>query len=127
APIWSANPPPGVTATRVYAVMAEPNGREWLGTWNHLDYAKQKPAEDYVYRYDLDLSGYVERTQLLRGKDAESMKQRLCRVQDAVAGLSRGQDSALCHPDDKRRPERKPVTTPPANNHGQSFPPGSKR
>ena len=124
-PIWTSNSPPGVTQTRVYAVMADQNGRETLGTWNHLDYGKQKPAEDFVYRYDVDSMSNVERTQLLLGKDAANMKERLCRAQDAVASLTRGQDSPLCQPFQKPRPERKPVTTPPANNQGQSTPPGA--
>jgi hypothetical protein len=55
------------------------------------------------------------------------MKQRLCHAQDAVPGLSRGQDSILCQPILKSRVERKPVTTPPANNHGQSVPPAARK
>ena len=54
------------------------------------------------------------------------MKQRLCSAQDAVPGLARGQDSPLCQQIVKPRYERKPVTTPPANNHGQSEPPGAR-
>jgi hypothetical protein len=63
---------------------------------------------------------------LLSGKDAESMKQRLCSTPGAVPGLSRGQDSPLCQQIVHPRPERKPVTTPPANNHGKSAPPGTR-
>ena len=55
------------------------------------------------------------------------MKQRLCSSQDAVVGLTRGQDSSLCQPFQKPHWERKPVTTPPANNQGQSLPPGARR
>ena len=51
------------------------------------------------------------------------MELRLCRAQDAVPDLQRGQDSQLCHDMVKPIPERRPVTTPPANNHGQSAPP----
>ena len=116
----------GVTHTQVYAVMADENGRETLGTWSHLDYGKTRPAEDAVYRYDLDPQSDMERTQLLSGRDAANMKDRLCRVQDAVPGLSRGQDSSLCQSSEKPHYERKPVTSPPANNQGQSRPPGSK-
>jgi hypothetical protein len=126
APIWSANSPQGVVQTQIYAVMADSNGRETLGTWNHLEYGKQKPAEDFLYRYDTDPLSGVERTQLLFGRDAASMKERICRGEDAVSGLSRGQDSALCQPYEKPRPERRPVTTPPANNQGQSRPPGAR-
>ncbi|MFZ0745227.1 MAG: hypothetical protein WAM85_12530 [Terracidiphilus sp.] len=94
--LWSAHPPPGVAWTQVYAVMADPNGRELIGTWNHFDYGTQKPAEDYVYQYDLDPWSGLERTQQLNGKQADAMKLRLCRGQDSVAGMVRGQDSPLC-------------------------------
>jgi len=126
-PLWTASPPSGVVQTRVYAAFADGSGRETLGTWNHLDYGKQKAAEDFVYRYDLDPISGVERTQLLFGKESEAMKHRLCSGQDAVVGLTRGQDSSLCQPFQKPRWERKPVTTPPANNQGQSLPPGARR
>jgi hypothetical protein len=126
APAWTANPPAGVALTQVYAVLNEPNGRELVGTWSHFDYGKQKPPEDFVYRYDLDPFSRLERTKSLSGKDADAMKQRLCRAPDAVPGLARGQDSPLCRQFVKPRVERKPVTTPPANNHGQSVPPGNR-
>jgi len=126
-PVWTTNSPMGVTQSQIYAVMADPNGHEVLGTWNHIDYGKGKPAEDFVYRYDLDPSSDIERTQLLLGRDAATMKDRLCRAQDAVPGLSRGQDSPLCPTNQKPHYERKPVTTPPANNHGQSSPPGARQ
>jgi len=126
APIWTANAPAGVAWTQIYAGLAEPNGRELVGTWNHFDYGKEKPAEDFVYRYDLDPFSGLERTQLLSGKDADAMKLRLCRGQDALPGLARGQDAPLCQQLVNPRPERKPVTTPPAHNRGQSMPPGSR-
>ncbi len=126
APVWAPNAALGVTQTQVFAVMADGNGVETLATWNHLDYGKQKTAEESVYRYDLDPQSDVERTQLLSGKDSTSMKDRLCRAQDAVPGLSRGQDSSLCQTSQKPHYERKPVTTPPANNQGQSRPPGTR-
>ena len=122
APIWSANGPAGVAWTHVYAVMADSNGRGLLGTWNHFDYGKPKPAEDVVYQYDVDPLSGLERTQQLTGKDADALEQRLCRAQDAVPGLARGQDSTLCEETLRPRYERKPITTPPANNRGQSFP-----
>jgi hypothetical protein len=125
-PVWASNAALGVTQTQVFAVMADGNGRETLGTWNYLDYGKQKPAEETVYRYDLDPQTDVERTQLLSGRDAATLKDRLCRAQDAVPGLSRGQDSFLCQTSQKPHFERKPVTTPPANNQGQSRPPGAR-
>jgi hypothetical protein len=125
-PVWVSNVVSGVTHTQVFAVMADENGRETLGTWSHLDYGKTKPAQDAVYRYDLDPQSDLERTQLLFGRDAANMKDRLCRAQDVVPGLSRGQDSTLCPSSEKPHYERKPVTSPPPNNQGQSRPPGSK-
>lgn len=129
-PVWSANPPAGVSWTQIYSVIAEPDGRQLLGTWNHFDYGKDKDPEDFVYRYDLDPFSNLERTQLLSGKPADAMKDRLCRAEVPPAGLgsglARGQDSVLCQQLVKPRIERKPVTTPPGNNHGQSAPPGSR-
>jgi hypothetical protein len=125
--VWSAKAPLGVTQTQVFAVMADSNGHEVLGTWSHLDYGKQKAAEDAVYRFDVDGQSGTERNQQLFGRDAAAMKEHLCHGQDFVPGLSRGQDSELCVPvAQKPHNERKPVTTPPANNKGQSRPPGSK-
>jgi hypothetical protein len=125
---WTANPPAGVALTQVYAVLNELNGRQVLGTWSHFDYGKLKPAEDVVYRYDLDPYSKLERTQLLRGKEAVAMKQQLCGEPNAAldSGLARGQDSALCQQTVPPRSERRPVTTPPANNHGRSVPPGAR-
>lgn len=124
--VWSASPPPGVAWTQVFAVMGDDNGRDLVGTWNHFDYGKQKPAEDYVYQYDLDPFSGLERTQQLSGKDADAMKMRLCRAQDALPGMARGQDAPLCQQYVNMHFERRPVTTPPANNHGQSMPPGAR-
>ena len=56
----------------------------------------------------------------LSREDADAMKLRLCRGQDAIQGLERGQDSELCQDLLNTKPQRKPVTTPPANNRGQS-------
>jgi hypothetical protein len=126
APVWIANPPEGVAWTQVYAAMAEPNGRELMGAWSHFDYGKQKPPEDFVYRYDLDPFSGLEHTQRLSGKNADAMKLRLCSGQGAIPGLARGQDSPLCQQLVKPLIERKPVTTPPANNRGKSVPPGSR-
>ena len=123
-PLSNANPPDGVAWTQIYAALSEPNGVQFLGTWSHFDYGRQKTPEDYIYRYDLAPFSTLERTQLLSGRDADAMKQRLCSVQSATAELAHGQDSPLCLPFIRFRAERKPVTTPPANNHGQSQPPG---
>lgn len=124
-PVWTTTSPMGATMSQVYAVMSDSNGHEILGTWNHIDYGKEKPAEDYLNRYDLDPVTDIERTQLLSGRDAANLKDRLCHAQDAVPGLFRGQDTALCQSGQKPRYERKPVTTPPSNNQGQSRPPGA--
>ena len=121
-PVASANQPAGVAWTQVYAGLAEANGRQLIGTWSHFDYGKAKPPGDFVYRYDVDPFSRLERTLLLNGKDAETMKQRLCRAGEAMPGLSHGQDSALCQPYAPARAERRPVTTPPANNRGRSVP-----
>jgi len=124
-PMFSANTPPGVDWTQAYAVFAEGNGREYLVTWSHFDYASKKPSDDFIYRYDQDPVSGLDRTQPLSGQSATDMKMRICRGQDAVAGLSRGQDSEICQ---KLLPptERKPVTTPPANNRGKMGLPGAR-
>jgi hypothetical protein len=126
APMWSANTPPGVEWTQVYAGIAEPNGREFIATWSHFDYDNKKPSNDVVFRYDQDPFSGLERTLQLTGNDADAMELRLCRAQDAVPDLQRGQDSPLCRQLIKPVPDRKPVTTPPANNHGQSAPPRAR-
>ena len=76
--------------------MADPDGRALLATWNHFDYGKQKPPQRHVFRYDVDPLSGLERTLELTGQDAEAMELRLCRGQDAVQGLERGQDSRVC-------------------------------
>jgi hypothetical protein len=95
-PLSSASALQGVTSAQAYAVLADPNGHEIVGAWNHLDYGKEKVPEDYVYQYDVDPSNDLERTQLLSGKNAEAMKRRICVGSDAISGLARGQDSPLC-------------------------------
>lgn len=127
APLWSANTPPGMVWTQVYAGIAEPNGREFVATWSHFDYDNKKPSNDVVFRYDLDPFSGLERSLQLVGKDADAMQVRLCRGADAVPDLQRGQDSQLCRDLIKPIPERKPVTTPPANNRGKSAPPQVRR
>jgi hypothetical protein len=124
--VWNAVQPSGagIIWTQVYAVMGGPDGRALLATWNHFDYSnKQKRPSDTVFRYDVDPMTNMERTIELTGQDAEAMELRLCRGQDAIQGLARGQDSALCSQLLGKQPQRKPVTTPPANNRGQSAPP----
>lgn len=125
--VRSANPPAGVTWSQVFAVLADENGRELVAAWNHIDYGTQKPADDYIYQYDLDPWSGLDRIQQVNEKQAGAMKLRLCRAQDAVRGLASGQDSQLCQQLVKPQTERRPVTTPPANNRGQSRPPGARR
>ncbi len=95
-PLTTASAAQGVTVTSAYAVMAEDNGHEIVGSWNHFDYNGQKPLEDYVYLYDVDPTNYTERTQTLTGKNADALKRRICGGADAVSGLAHGQDSAMC-------------------------------
>ena len=126
----------GVKQTQVYGMMTELPGRDILATWSHLDYGGTKPAEDYFYEYGVDPSG-MEQTQALGPDHAEKMKARLCQANPglkdpALAVLAGGQDSDLCkgtpEPAKPKRGEhvRRPTTTPPANNHGQSSPGGAK-
>jgi hypothetical protein len=95
-PLSTTSAAQGVTHGLAYAILADPNGHEIVGTWNHFDYGKQKRPEDYVYQYDVDAFSGLERTQLLNGKDADTLKRRICSAGDAVTGLARGQDSSLC-------------------------------
>lgn len=126
-PIWSPNTTPGVTVTAIDAALAWPDGRQFLATWNHFDYGNEKDPEDFLYRYDLDSFSGLERIQLLSGKEAEAMKLRLCSGTGTIPALAHGQDSTFCQQLVKPARERKPVTTPPANNHGKSVPPGARR
>jgi hypothetical protein len=125
-PVWTSNVPVGVNVTQVYAALPEPNGVQMLGTWAHYDYGKEKDPADYVFRYDLDNLSGLDRTELISGKDATTMKQRLCSVQGQSASMARGQDSLLCQQTVHPQAERKPVTTPPANNKGRSVPPPAR-
>lgn len=121
-PLFSANTPPGVVCTEVHAVMADSSGRGVLATWNNYDYQGAKPTDDYVYKYDVDPATGRDRVQPLTGKDADSMKARLCMGRDAVPKLSRGQNSSICKPWQIPEAERHVTTTPPANNQGKSNP-----
>ncbi len=125
-PMYSSNTPPGVDWMQAYAAFAEANGREYLITWSHFDYASKKPSDDFVYRYDVDPITGLDRYQQLSGRSATDMEMRICRGQDMVAGLARGHDSAVCQ--NMLPPtERKPVTTPPANNRGRMALPSTRR
>jgi hypothetical protein len=120
--VWNAVPPtaPGVTWTQVFALMSGAENHAYLATWNHFDYGKVRQPADTIFRYDVDPMTGIERTVELTRENAETMKLRLCRGQDAIQGMARGQDSPLCQQLLNTQPQRKPVTTPPANNRGQS-------
>jgi hypothetical protein len=120
--VWNAVPPtaPGVTWTQVYAMMSGAENSAYLCTWNHFDYGKARQPSDTIFRYDVDPQTGLERTVELNREDSDAMKLNLCRGQYAVLGLERGQDSELCQELLDTRSQRKPVTTPPANNRGQS-------
>jgi hypothetical protein len=124
--VWSTNLSTGVALTQLYALLTQPNGRSMMCTWNHIDHNTQKP-EDVVACYDLDPATGQERMQTFTRTPALPIKQRICNALSPIPGLQRGQDSPLCQQLQKSRPERKPVTTPPANNRGQSAPPRARR
>ena len=123
-PVWNTEPPSSVAWTQVYAVMSEGNHSQ-LCTWNHFDYGKAKDPEDVVYCYDRDPFSGLDRSTVMSGRMRDDIELKMCRGQYNVQGLARGQDSPLCQQLVNPRPERRPVTTPPANNRGRSLPPGS--
>ena len=125
---WNAVPPSGngIVWTQVYAVLTGDSGLASLCTWNHFDFGKQKRPNDTIFCYDVDPFSGLDRTQEVTGNRVDAMKLRLCQGEDTVQGLERGQDSALCEQVLKGAPQRKPVTTPPANNEGRSAPPGGR-
>ena len=119
APVWNTAPPSSIAWSQVYAVMSE-GGHAQLCTWNHFDYGKGKDPEDVVYRYDRDPMTGLDRSAALSGKMRDDIELKMCGGQYNVQGLERGQDSPLCQQLVNPRPERRPVTTPPANNRGRS-------
>jgi hypothetical protein len=124
--VWSANIPQSIALTQLYALLTQPNGRSMMCAWNHIDHGAQKP-EEIVACYDLDPATGHERMQTFTRTPALPIKQSICAAQNVIPGLARGQDSPLCQQTQKAHPDRKPVTTPPANNHGQSAPPRARR
>jgi hypothetical protein len=126
APVWSAAAPGNVQLTQIYALMTDNGGRSALVTWKRFDGGKDQKPEEFLYQYDLEPEQNIERTMLLFGRAAEQMKSKLCSAQGALPELARGQDAPLCREFAKPLPARKPTTTPPAHNQGQSTPPGSK-
>ncbi len=130
-PVWNAKPPSGPVWTQVYALLPEGDSQVILCTWNHFDYGREKPPNDFIYRYDVDPFAGLDRTVLLSGKQADAMKLRLCNAQNAVPGLERGQDSPLCqellHPQLRGSQYRRgPAAAPPASS-GQPAAPAARR
>jgi hypothetical protein len=117
-PLMNASQPSGIAMTQLYELAAEGDGHVSLYIWSHLDYGKEKAPQDYIFRFDRDPFSGLDRTAELTGDQRDPMKLRICRGQDAVDGMMRGQDSDVC---EQLVPhaERHPVTTPPANNHGR--------
>lgn len=130
-PVWNSASlsAPGIAWTQVYALMGGVGGRAVLVTWNHFDYGKQRLPSDTIFRFDVDPMTGLDRTMELTKVETKAMEEsramelRLCRGQDVIQGLARGQDSPLCEQLLGKQPLRKPVTTPPANNRGRSAPP----
>ncbi len=126
AALRTASPAAGVQASEVYGLMTDIRGNSTLATWLHLDFGSAKPAQDYVYTYAVDPASGLDITQALGEEHATPMRTQLCQLTPAQSTLLGGQQSALCLPDTATRPHarthhgRVPVTTPPANNQGQS-------
>jgi hypothetical protein len=117
-PLWNASQPSDIAMTQLYELAAEGDGHVALFIWSHLDYGKQKAPEDYIFRFDRDPFSGLDRTVELTGEQLKQTEMRICRGQDAVEGMMRGQDSEVCQ-QLLPRAERHPVTTPPGNNHGR--------
>ncbi|KAA6461816.1 hypothetical protein DYQ86_09185 [Acidobacteria bacterium AB60] len=126
-PVWTGTVPEGVSLTQVYAVLPALNNVQMLATWAHYDYGKAKDPEDYLFRYDIDPLSGLDRTEILSGKEAAAMKQRLCSVPSSAGAIARGQDSELCQQTVHPVAERRPNTAPPANNKGRSVPPKARQ
>lgn len=121
-PVWNTKPAEanGMVWTQAYALLPGAGDSDELYTWNHFDYGQRREASDTIFRYDVEPATGLDRSMALTGTEAEAAKVRLCRGQDAIQGIERGQNSALCMKVLMEHPQRRPVTTPPANNRGQS-------
>jgi len=117
--VWNADRPGSVQWTQLYAVMQAGEGHVALYTWNHFDHGKNSVPDDFIVRYDLDPFSDLERATQLTSKGTEQLRLQICSGQNAVEGLERGHDSELCQKLLKQHGERRPVTTPPANNRGR--------
>lgn len=123
-PVWTNSTPKGVYVTQVYALLTDLDGRQFMSTWNHFDYGTEKDPEDFVYRFDVDPASGLERMDRLGNKESMPVRMKLCQAQGGK--LAWGQDTDVCQELVGKKPERKPVTTPPAHNRGRSVPPGAK-
>lgn len=119
-PISNPNPPAGVEWSQLYALLPALDGSRYVATWSHIGYGSARPAEDYLYRYDLDPASGLDRMLLVSGAAADSLRLTLCRAPQNAA-------AALCQPLVAASSGRRPVTTPPAHNQGRSTPPRSHR
>lgn len=126
-PVWNSEHPAKVQWSQYYGVIASPDGHVALYTWNHFEHDKDPVPANFITRYDLDPITFLERATVLTARQDEGLEPKLCRGQDAVQDLQRGQDSTVCKDILGEHPTRKPVTTPPGNNRGQSLPPGRRR
>jgi hypothetical protein len=134
-PVWNVNHPATTQWTQVYALQSNGEGHFALYTWNHFDYPKPRRPEDIITRYDLDPMTHLERSVVTMqstpptdaiAKRLAQLEMQLCRADTAPAGLARGQDSQLCQDLLDQINPRKPVTSPPTNNRGQSAPPAAR-
>ena len=120
APVWSSNTLADGSWTQLYGLFPKTDGSVALATWSHFDDTTHKPQSDFVYLYSVDVGSGIESSVLLSGKAVELTKQRLCRPENLLPGLGRGQDTPLCQR--LLRPDAHPVTSPPVNNHGRALP-----
>jgi len=126
APVWMASGVAEGTWTQAYGVMADADGNGIsLATWSHFDAKDGKPPEDFFYNYSVSPGTNIDSSSRLTGKASDVLKQRICRGDNIVPGLGRGQDAAPCQVMAQRLPHV--VTTPPANNRGKSVPPLAKK
>jgi hypothetical protein len=120
APVWSSNTLADGSWTQLYGLFPRTDGSVALATWSHFDDTTHKPQSDFVYLYSVDLKSGIESSTLLSGKAVEQTKQRLCRPENLLPGLGRGQDTPLCQR--LLKPDAHPVTSPPSNNQGRATP-----
>ena len=126
---WSAVPQSssGIVWTQVYAELSGSNGVAELCTWNHFDFGKLKPPSN---TYFLLRCGSSQRP----GPDGGSDGQRERGGNGAAplpgpgrgAGCGAGPGFGSLRAVVEQGPQRKPATTPPANNIGHSSPPGGR-